>query len=29
LTAEFTYTNVTLNVNLDDAVFAPAILRRP
>jgi len=29
LTAEFTYTNVTLNVNLDDATFAPAILRRP
>ena len=29
LTAEFTYTNVTLNVNLDDAVFAPAILRGP
>lgn len=29
LTAEFTYTNVTLNVNLDDASFAPAILRGP
>ena len=29
LTAEFTYTNVTLNPNLDDATFAPAILRRP
>jgi len=29
LTAEFTYTNVTLNANLDDSVFAPAILRRP
>ena len=29
LTAEFTYTNVTLNVNLDDSVFAPAILRGP
>jgi len=29
LMAEFTYTNVALNVNLDDAVFAPAILRRP
>jgi hypothetical protein len=29
LTAEFTYTNVTLNPNLDDAAFAPAILRRP
>jgi hypothetical protein len=27
LTAEVTYTNVTLNANLDDAVFAPAILR--
>jgi len=27
LTAEFTYTNVTLNANLDDAIFAPAILR--
>jgi hypothetical protein len=29
LMAEFTYTNVSLNVNLDDAVFAPAILRGP
>ena len=29
LTAEFTYTNVTLNPNLDDATFAPAVLRRP
>ena len=29
LTAEFTYTNVTLNANLDDAIFAPAILRDP
>jgi hypothetical protein len=29
LTAEFTYTNVTLNPGLDDATFAPAILRRP
>ena len=29
LTAEFTYTNLTLNPNLDDASFAPAILRRP
>jgi hypothetical protein len=29
LMAEFTYTNVALNVNLDDAVFAPTILRRP
>lgn len=29
LMAEFTYTNVTLNVNLDDSVFAPAILRGP
>ena len=29
LTAEFTYTNVMLNPNLDDATFAPAILRRP
>ena len=27
LMAEFTYTNVTLNANLDDANFAPAILR--
>jgi len=27
LMAEFTYTNVTLNANLDDATFAPAILR--
>lgn len=27
LTAEFTYTDVTLNVNLDDSVFAPAVLR--
>jgi hypothetical protein len=27
LMAEFTYTNVTLNVNLGDAIFAPAILR--
>lgn len=29
LTGEFTYTNVKLNTNLDDAVFAPAMLRRP
>ena len=29
LTAEFIYTNVTLNANLDDSVFLPAILRRP
>jgi hypothetical protein len=29
LMAEFTYTNVTLNANLDDATFAPAILRGP
>ena len=29
LTAEFTYTNVTLNANLDDALFAPATIRRP
>ena len=29
LMAEFTYTNVTLNVDLDDATFEPAILRRP
>jgi hypothetical protein len=29
LTAEFTYTNVRLNPNLDDAIFAPAVLRRP
>lgn len=29
LTAEFTYTNVTLNTNLDNAIFAPAMLRRP
>ena len=29
LMAEFTYTNVTLNANLDDATFAPAILRDP
>jgi outer membrane lipoprotein-sorting protein len=29
LTAEFTYTNVTLNANLDDAAFAPAVLRSP
>jgi hypothetical protein len=27
LMAEFTYTNVRLNANLDDAIFAPAILR--
>jgi hypothetical protein len=27
LMAEFTYTNVTLNANLDDAIFAPSILR--
>ena len=27
LMAEFTYTNVTLNANLDDALFSPAILR--
>ena len=29
LTAEFTYTNVVLNVNLQDSVFAPAVLRSP
>jgi hypothetical protein len=29
LTAEFTYTDVKLNVNLEDAIFAPAILRGP
>jgi len=29
LIAEFTYTNVTLNANLDDASFAPVVLRRP
>ncbi|MFM7245595.1 MAG: DUF1571 domain-containing protein [Planctomycetaceae bacterium] len=29
LVSEFTYTNVALNVNLDDAVFSPAMLRRP
>lgn len=29
LTAEFTYTNVTLNANLDDSSFSPAILRVP
>ena len=29
LTADFTYTNVTLNPNLDDSMFAPAILRGP
>jgi len=29
LMAEFTYTNVTLNPNLDDAIFTPAILRGP
>jgi len=29
LTAEFTYTNLTLNPNLDDANFAPAVLRGP
>jgi len=29
LTAEFTYTNVTLNPNLDDAVFTTATLRGP
>jgi len=29
LMAEFTYTNVTLNPELDDATFAPAILRGP
>jgi hypothetical protein len=29
LTAEFTYTDVALNVNLEDATFAPAILRGP
>ena len=29
LTAEFTYTNVTLNPNLDDAVFTTATLRAP
>jgi outer membrane lipoprotein-sorting protein len=27
LVSEFTYTNVTLNVDLDDATFAPARLR--
>jgi len=29
LTAEFTYTDVTLNAGLDDAIFAPEILRGP
>jgi len=29
LMAEFTYTNVMLNANLDDAAFAPSVLRRP
>lgn len=29
LTAEFTYTDVRLNANLDDATFAPATLRGP
>jgi hypothetical protein len=29
LTAEFTYTDVTLNANLDDSIFAPAALRGP
>lgn len=29
LTAEFTYTNVVLNPNLDDAIFSRAMLRRP
>ena len=29
LTAEFTYTNVTLNPDLDDAVFSRAALRAP
>jgi hypothetical protein len=29
LMAEFTYTNVALNVNLDDATFSSAMLRRP
>jgi len=29
LVSEFTYTNVALNVNLADATFAPATLRRP
>jgi len=29
LMSEFTYTNVALNVNLDDATFTPAALRRP
>ena len=29
LMAEFTYTDVTLNANLDDADFAPAALRSP
>ena len=29
LTAEFTYTNVTLNPNLGDAIFSPAMLRGP
>jgi len=27
--SEFTYTNVTLNADLDDALFAPARLRGP
>jgi hypothetical protein len=29
LAAEFTYTNVKLNANLDDATFAPSVLRGP
>lgn len=29
LMSEFTYTNVALNVNLDDTTFEPAALRRP
>jgi len=29
LIAEFTYTNVRLNADLDDAVFTPAVLRDP
>jgi len=29
LMAEFTYTNVVLNANLDDAIFSPASLRGP
>jgi hypothetical protein len=29
LVSEFTYTDVALNVNLDDATFEPAALRRP